>query len=672
VSLFSELKRRGVFQVGAAYIVVSWLIVQVASVLLPTFEAPAWVMKATVLLLVLGFPLAVAISWIFDLTAAGLVRTDELTEDIRRTAVHKGHLNHIIIGLLAAAVLLFTLDKFYWQTDLGSAENGEMPSLAVLPFDNMSGDLANEPFAVGIHDDLLTQISKIGTLRTVSRTSVLRYRGTSKPLRDVARELGVANILEGGVQRSADRVRINAQLIDAESDTHLWAETFDRRLTAANIFAIQSDIARAIARALRARLTRGEEAQLDRVPTESLDAYDAYLKARALLDDYASLEELTRAATRFELATELDPAFAAAWAGLCRARLGLYRKSSDRTWFDQGESACRQALELDDTRVEVHIALGMLYRYFGQYSRAEVALERANLAKAEQALEEALDLDRLTVDGLIELGLVHAQQNRLAEAETELQRAVSLDPGNWSAQSSLFSFYYRYSDRPDHFELAARHAAKAASLRPDLAASWTNLGTANFMLARYEEAADAWRQSLEIEPTRTAYSNTGLAYYNDGRFEEAVKMQLKALEIAPDDHRAMGRLADAQRFADGNGDRAVETYGRAAELARAMLAVNEQDWRTLGLLAHYLAQAGQVPEATEAARKALQLSRRNAETLYYASLVQLAGGDTEACLELLEEAVSKDGYYRHLIGIDPDMQRLSELERFRAIVGSGT
>jgi tetratricopeptide (TPR) repeat protein len=201
-----------------------------------------------------------------------------------------------------------------------------------------------------------------------------------------------------------------------------------------------------------------------------------------------------------------------------------------------------------------------------------------------------------------------------------------------------------------------------------MAASWNNLGTANFMLANYGQAADAWQQSLSIEPTRTAYTNTGLALYNAGSFKAATDMQLKAAQIAPNDHRVWGRLADAQRFVEGESEQAATNYARAADLARDLLEINNQDWRTLGMLSIYLARLNEGEEAMTVARRAMQLSQRNPETLFYTALVRLSEGQTDACLTLLEEAVAKDDYYRFLIETDPDLKRLSELARFQAII----
>ncbi len=688
MSLFNELKRRNVIRVGAAYVVGSWLLIQVAETIFPLFDfgdAPA---RLLVVVLAIGFIPALIFSWVFELTPEGLKKEDDIDRSQSITPATGKKLDRMITVILVLALGYFSFDKFVLDpardveiaeiaAQAGAEQAREearlgMPdekSIAVLPFINRSQQQEDESFTDGMHDEVLTRLARIATLKVTSRTTVMRYRDTEKSIPEIAEELSVATILEGGVQRVGNQVRINMQLINAQTDEHLWAEIYDRELTAKNLFAIQSDISRAIARALQATLTSDEEQMLEQVPTENLAAYDAYVSARVKLDSMAK-EDMRQAITQFTLATQLDPDFASAWAGLCQANLGLYKKSSDRQYFEAAEAACNQALILDESRVEVHIALGSLYRTLGKYSRAQVSLQRANYTKAEQALENALSIGGPTADALIELGLLLADQSRLTEAETELLRAAELEPDYWSAETALFSFYYRSSDRPDHYELAARHAERAAALRPDMAASWNNLGTANFMLAHYDQAADAWQQSLSIEPTRTAYTNTGLALYNTGRFNEAAEMQLKAAEIAPNDHRVWGRLADAQRFVEGEGEHAAKNFARAASLARELLEINNQDWRTLGMLSTYLARINEGKEAMVVARRAMQLSNRNPETLFYTALVHLALGQSDASMALLEEAVSKDDYYRYMIEIDPDLKQLSELTRFQAIIAT--
>ena len=667
MSVLKELRRRGVIQVGMAYVVLSWLTIQVADVILPAFEAPDWVMKVLIILLAVGFPITLVISWVFDFTGKGFTRTPSTTESPAEVSQRSGLINYLIMGVLLAAVVLFTLDKFVWQSDLGSASSPSSVAVAVLPFQNMSNDPENNAFSWGVHDDLLTQLSKISGFKTLSRTSTQRYAQTELTIPQIADELGATVVLEGGVQRSNDRVRINAQLIDGESDEHLWAETYDRKLNTQNIFAIQSEIARAIAGSLKTTLSPEENRQLDEVPTENLEAYDEYTQGLAAFNNFG-VEDNEKASRHFLAATELDPGFASAWAGLCRVELSRYQKNSDRSHFDTAEAACSKALELDDSRVEVYIALGALYRYFGQYARAEVALQQANYAKAEEVLENALAIDSEMVEAMVELGQVLARQNRLEEAETQLLRAEEIAPKDYYAKSALFSFYYVYSDRPDRFDLAARYGVRLTSLRPDLPSSWNNLGTAHYMLNQYAEAAEAWHKSINLLPTRIAYTNTGLALYYSGQFEEAAAMQEKATELAPNDHRAWGRLGEAQRHTARQQDKAGETFNHAAELALELLKVNDRDWQTKGLLAVYLVYAGQSADAEKFITEALEESERRSEVLFYAALVQLQLSNEASSLDLLEEAVNQDHEYRHLIATDPDFGKLVDNARFQAII----
>jgi len=660
VSFYTELKRRGVLQAGIAYTVLMWLLIQVADILLSAFDAPPIAMQGLIVLSLAGFPLTLILAWVFDLTPQGIQKTEAGTPSVAGTIFPGKSLNYTIIGFLTAAVVLFALDKFFWQTSLDIDGNAEI-TLAVLPFENMSGDKINQPFTAGIHDDLLTQLSGIRAFKTISRTSVLQYQDSLLAIPDIAEKLGATTILEGSVQRSDKRIRINAQLIEATTDTHQWAETYDRQLTAANIFSIQSEISRSIAKALEMTLSPTEQASLDQVPTMSLAAYDAYTEARSKADSTAS-GDLEEAVLRYMEATRLDPEFASAWAGLCEVRLFQYRKNSDNLLFQSAESACNKALTLDNTRVEVHIALANLYRTNGDYSQAEVSLQQVQFAKAEQALENALDLDDRIIDTRIELGLVYASQGRVQEAESELLKIAEANPYEWSIQAALFSLYYEYSDAKDHYQNAARHAERVTLLRPDLASAWNNLGSAKYMLSQYEEAADAWQKSMEIEPNRTGYTNSGLAYYNSGQFNKAVQMQRKATELAPNDHRVWGRLADAIRLDGGQEALVIEYYQKADELAGKQLLINEQDWRTMQMQALYIAHSGQKEDAIALAEKAMTLADRRPVSLFNAALTYLEYGDIETCLELLRESVAKDESYRQLVATDPDLVAISAAE----------
>ncbi len=689
MSFFKELKRRNVIRMGIAYLAGAWLLIQMGETLFPVYGLSDAAIRLVITLLAIGFPITLIFSWVYELTPEGL----KLERDVNRSITITHHtgkkLDRAIIVLLTLMLGYFAFDKFVLEpgrdveiaataAQIGAEQAMEEArlgkfnrrSIAVLPFVNRSHLVEDEYFTDGMHDELLTRLARIAALKVTSRTSVRRYRNTEKTIPEIAEELAVATILEGGVQRVGKQVRINVQLINAHTDEHLWAEIYDRELTTGNLFAIQSDITKAITRSLKATLTSEEEQVLEQIPTENLAAYDAYIIGRTMLDSLAK-EDMDDAVEKFTLATQLDTNFAAAWAGLCEAQLMRYKQNSDQRYFDAGETACNRAMELGDSSVEVHIALGALYRISGRYSRAEVSIQRAKLAKAEQALENALSIDGLSLDALIEFGFILAVQNRLEEAETKLLRAEELDPNYWSAQSALFGFYYSYSDKPDRYKLAARHAVRATSLRPDMAASWNNLGTANYMLMQYDQATDAWQQSLSIEPTRTAYTNSGLALENLHRYKEAAGMQEKAAEMAPRDHRSWGRLAAVLMRVEGGNDRALEAYDRATILAREKLEINDRDWRTLGNLASYLAATGKNKEAMEAAQRAMQLSERRPEALFRATLVYCKDGYSDACFSLLEEMVDKDASYRQFIDItDPALKDLNpeESKRFQAII----
>ena len=312
--LLAELKRRNVFRVGVAYAIVGWLLLEVASVILPALHLPDWALTLLVVFVVAGFPLALIVAWAFELTPEGFKRETAVDPAESITHVTGRKLDFAIIGLLAIVVIYFAVDKFVLEAEPEQASVVREKSIAVLPFANRSANQADAFFVDGIHDDILTHISRISALKVISRTSVMGYRDTTKNLKTIGEELGVATVLEGGVQRAGNHVRVNVQLIDAATDEHLWADTYDRRLTAANIFAIQTEIATAIADALRAALSPEEEDRLATIPTENLAAYEAYLLGRQRLVRYTAAA-LVEAVDYFQQAIELDPGFALAYVG---------------------------------------------------------------------------------------------------------------------------------------------------------------------------------------------------------------------------------------------------------------------------------------------------------------------------------------------------------------------
>ena len=294
MSLFEELKRRNVFRVAITYIILAWLMAQVAELLLETFGAPDWVLKSLLAMFLIGFPFALFFAWAFELTPDGLKKEKDVDRSQSITAQTGHKLDRSIIAVLVVALAYFAWDRFanvpdtesgqtqsIVITDDESAVDSGLPtdkSIAVLPFANRSSRKEDEFFTTGIHDDLLTQLAQISSLRVISRTSVAQFKDTSKSIREIAELLGVATILEGGVQRAGNQVRINIQLIDAATDAHLWAQTYDRELTANNIFAIQSEIATAVTLALRATLSPEEQTRITDVPTQNMEALEEYFQ----------------------------------------------------------------------------------------------------------------------------------------------------------------------------------------------------------------------------------------------------------------------------------------------------------------------------------------------------------------------------------------------------------
>jgi TolB-like protein/Tfp pilus assembly protein PilF len=428
MNFFSELKRRNVYKVGIAYAVVGWLIVQVAAQTFPFFEVPNWSVRLVILLVVIGFPIALIIAWGFELGPGGLQRTESSAEPLAKAASRRGWIYVVIAGVLLSAALFF-LGRYTAVPSAGTVDGhrsaASLPekSIAVLPFASLSEDKANSYFADGIQDEILTRLSKIAELKVISRTSTQQYQSKPGNVGEIARQLGVAHILEGSVQKSGDSVRVNVQLIKAEGDSHLWAETYDRKL---DIFAVETEVAQRIANSLEAKLTGHEKEAINYVGTKIPAAYDAYLRGIALRnsqtrDDQARLIEYCRQAVA------LDPNFAAAWADLAFAE-GLRYVQANHTEAQRAlvKEAAENALRLDPEHGDGHAAMGMyIYYCLRDYDLALVHLEKAR----EQAPNQPIAIQAI--------GLVKRRQGKLDECQELLLRAAQIDPLNQDIWTNL-------------------------------------------------------------------------------------------------------------------------------------------------------------------------------------------------------------------------------------------
>src|SRR5438094_4441549 len=374
--LFAELKRRNVYKVAIAYAVVAWLLMQIATQVFPFLEIPNWAIRLVIMLIVIGFPIALVIAWTFELTPEGLKRTESADELPTKSARSHAWIYVVIIaGTISVSLFLFGLCTAI------SKQSGliEVPakSIAVLPFENLSGNPENAYFTDGIQEEILMRLAKIADLKVVSRTSTVRYKRSPGSLREIATQLGVANVLEGSVQRTADRVHVNVQLIKAASDTHLWAEAYDRKLT--DIFAVKSEIAKTIADTLQAELTGSERNAIAARPTENTEAYQLYLQGRYFWNKRTG-NDLKKSIDYFNQAIAADPKYALAYAGVAEAYavLPTYAGGTPQECYPKAEAAAKRALALDETVAEAHNALGEVFLFYDfDFCRSTREFQRA-------------------------------------------------------------------------------------------------------------------------------------------------------------------------------------------------------------------------------------------------------------------------------------------------------
>ncbi len=506
-SFFAELKRRNVFRAGAFYAAGAWLLVQVATQVFPFFHISEWVVRSIVLAAVIGFPCWLALAWFYEWTAQGLQRESDSPAPLSRSSrASRRNVDRWIIVMLAAAVILLLADKFLFRQPTKAASAPEK-SIAVLPFDNLSRDPDNAYFSEGIQDEILTRLAKIAELKVISRTSTEQFRTKPGNVGEIAKQLGVTHILEGSVQKAGDSVRVNVQLINAQTDGHLWADTYDRKLI--DIFAIESEIAKSVTENLKARLNGRAEEVLAARPTENPQAHELYLKGRYLWNR-RNTESLRKAADYFQQAIDLDPNYALAYAGLgdVHSILPLYAGTAPKDDVPKALVAARKAVALDSNLAEAHTSLGNALISNGQLKQAESELRRAldlnpNYATAHQWLAECL-----------------FGYGQFPESLSENERAHELDPLsliiNASYASSL-SGVGRYDE-------AVKQARKALDLDPKLVPGHEILGQTYEDEGKLDEAIKEYQKANEIDATPSNFAMLAHAYARTGRLDETRKI----------------------------------------------------------------------------------------------------------------------------------------------------
>jgi len=651
---FEEVKRRKVYQAAVAYLIAGGAIIQLASAAFPAWELPNWALRLVIVLLLIGFPITLILAWAFDITAQGIKAAPT-------TGAVGSHMRRNVITLVAAGVVVSAAAGFFLLPRVSAHKVDK--SIAVLPFESLSDEKENAYFADGIQDDVLTNLSKVGDLKVISRTSVMPYRGKTSNVREIGKALGVGAILEGSVRRVGNRVRVNVQLINADTDEHLWAEDYDRDLT--DVFAIQTDLAQQIVRELQAKLSPIEKAQIERRPTENGEAYLAFVEAHELFyrQDGMLRANTEKAEQLFERATELDPKFAGAFAGLARVHDWAYHdfdKTPERK--EKARAAAETAIRLQPDLPEAHLALGFYHYYCERdYQGAlhEFAIAKLSLPNSAEVY--------------MAIGAIERRQGKWKESTANLERAASVSPKDaWILQNLADNYY-----ATKNFEAADKILDRAIEAAPK------SFG------ARAEKARLAvdWKGDLSVMEKELTQVPTGVD--PDGLVTFA-RMQLLLLQRKFPDALALLKESPQDVFHDDkpreffegaihtfskDKEKALAAFKRARPVAEKALREGPTDASRHVILGMILAGLGEKDAAIAEGRRAVQLLPESQDALdgpkTTVELAQIYAwtGETDQALQLIDRSLSTpNGVTVPFLALDPMWDPLRDDPRFQALI----
>lgn len=639
-SFLEELRKRKVFRVATGYAVTGWLLLQIAEIIFPLVDLGAPAMKALLVLIVVGFPVAVAGAWALELTPAGLVLDwrKSRPDSLRGLTFDERKLDRFII---AALMLVIALLVFHSWRD--NQEDGSIRVVAVLPFASSGIEGERDSLCEGFAEEIRVGLDRLPGIQVAARdlSATLIPGGKSR---------NVGWLVEGSCQLVNEALNVKVTLTDAASGTQRWAYSDSRALD--ELLAFQDDISATLAFELAVPEAAREAG--NQAATDNPRAYRIYLQARGYLSRPHQADSLATAAGLFADALHEDEEFALAHAGLCEANLAMYLRSHEADEEKQAESACLRASQLGPGLPEVHIALGRLF------------LETGDLGAAERALLKALDIKPGSVAATRELANVLAAQNRLAQAESLYRRAIAVPSGSWRAHND----YGRFLLRRGRLNDAAAQFEEVVQLTPDNAPVHNNLGATYLQMGDLSRAAEAFERVAEIEHVASSISNYGTMLYYTGRFAEAEAQFREAAEMSPADHRLRGNVADAVYQIDGRRDEARNEYRRAIELAQERLNISRKDAQAMAAQAWYRARDEDTEQVEALLADALQIAPDDPEIIYYAALIRLQLGDTAQAMQQLRQAAAA-GYPGFLLKASPDLKALRDNAEFEALI-SGT
>jgi TolB-like protein/cytochrome c-type biogenesis protein CcmH/NrfG len=658
-SFFEEVKRRKVYRVAAAYIIAAGGVIQLASAAFPAWELPNWSLRLVITLLLLGFPIALMLAWAYDITAQGVRATPT-------AAVQASHRRRNVIMLVATGVAISAAAGFFLLPRVSAHKVDK--SIAVLPFQSLSDEKENAYFADGIQDDVLTNLSKIGDLKVISRTSVMPYRGKASNLREIGKALGVGTILEGSVRRIGNRVRVNVQLINAENDEHIWAEDYDRELT--DVFAIQTDLAQKIANELRAKLSPSEKAQMEHRPTENGEAYLAFVQAHNLQSAIEDFEKLKQSEQLYDRAIELDPNFALAIARYSQLESWIVNdREKTAARREKARSLAERALQLQPELPEAHLARGFSY-YYGD-NNYDAALKEFEIA------QRGLPND---AEVYLAIGAIQRRQGKWQESNANLEKAVSLNPKDvWPLQNLAFN-YQMLRD----FDKANKTVDRALALNP------TALGPleiksklAIFEKGDFSVAEKAFTAVKSIPMSGEQKAKTAIGRTDILLLERRYKEALQEAESLPDDLFApfpahlFGKyyLIGIARKALQDELGAREAFLKAKNIAENQLEQSPDDAVLRVFLAKVLAWLGEKDAALAEAQRATELRPENKDAFGGPEIaggvaeVHTIVGDNDGAIEILDGLLSRPSAVTvQALKINPIWDSLRSDPRFQALV----
>ena len=658
IGLFETLNRRGVLETAVAYLVFGWLIIQVADILFDQLHVPDWAGTFVTVLVIAGLPIALALSWFLEFRDGRAVLDDMTPKDARRRRFSRTYIS-VISGLTLAAVLVFFFDR-----EFGLPEPIKEPSprpatvsvrlppiledsIAVLPFLNVDGGRETQAFANGLVDDVINRLARVPGLSVSARgdSFTLDPNSASNLVRE---RLRVAMYIEGSVEMTSASIRVIVQLIDSETGRHIQARTFNHPRD--HYFNVRDEITELTVSSLRVALP--DKIQAKSQASSHIPALDAYLLYRRGVDELdkpGNVTTLTAALDWMDAALDVDPEYAAAYAGKCRAYVVLFRETNDLANVENAEAACANALSRNPNLDVVHNALGDLFNRKGLYDEAEASYM------------EALRINPKSVETMIDLAEVYRLQNRSDQAEGLLRNALGLQPGNWRAYSALGHFFYR---RGDYFAAAEQYRA-ILGLDENNERGLLGLSASLMLAGEFGAAAPIFARSIDIRPDATTYNNLGLMNYYLGRHDEAIEAINSGLALVPNDHLMWSSLGDILSDAGLSAD-ARTAYLRAKELVDIQLGVNPNDPAMLMDVAWIHAQLGDEQAARKNIAKAIEMSPDDPYTSYIEALILVRYDEPDAALDSLEKAVA-DGYSTTILSAEPLLATLRNHPRFKAL-----